>query len=204
MSTRPTHLVMAALLLASACSRKPEPEADTSPRPVSSPPSSVPQPTVAPPRPATGPEPVWTDPAGWKRLAPTNPMRKATYKIPAAPSDSEDAEMAVFYFGRDQGGGTDANIERWISQFPDVKPADVKRTERTVNGMKQTMVELEGTYSGSGMPGAATGSKANYRLIGAVVESPVGSYFFKMTGPKKTVESARGSYMTLLDGMKPG
>ena len=53
------------------------------------------------------------------------------------------------------------------------------------------------------MPGAETGSKANYRLIGAVVETPVGSYFFKMTGPKKTVESARGSYMTLLDSMKP-
>jgi hypothetical protein len=127
-------------------------------------------------------------------------MRKATYKIPAAPKDPEDAEMAVFYFGQSEGGGTEANIQRWISQFSDTKPSDVKRSERSSNGMKQTIVEVEGTYA-SGMPGQQATPKTNYRLIGAVVETPAGSYFFKLTGPKHTVDGARGAYMTLLDSV---
>jgi hypothetical protein len=146
-------------------------------------------------------EVTWTDPSGWQRIAPSSSMRKATYKIPAAPKDPEDAEMAVFYFGQGEGGGTEANIQRWIGQFSDAKPSDVKRTERSPNGMKQTIVEVEGTYSG-GMPGQQSAPKSNYRLIGAVVETPAGSYFFKLTGPKKTVDNARGAYMTLLDSVQ--
>jgi len=146
---------------------------------------------------------VWTDPVGWQRIAPSSSMRKATYKIPAAGKDPEDAEMAVFYFGPTEGGDTESNIRRWITQFPDVKPADVKRTERTSNGMKQTLVEVEGTFSGSGMPGSSSTPKPNFRLIGAVVETPAGKYFFKMTGPKKTVQGARDAYLALLDSVRP-
>jgi len=51
-------------------------------------------------------------------------MRKATYRVPA--KDGEDAEMAVFYF-KGEGGSTEANIQRWIGQFPDAKPSEVKR-----------------------------------------------------------------------------
>lgn len=130
-------------------------------------------------------------------------MRKASYKVPAAAKDRDDGEMAVFYF-RGEGGSTEANIQRWISQFPDAKPADIKRSQRTVGGMSQTIVEVEGTYA-SGMPGAAASTpKAGYRLIGAVVETPAGPYFFKLTGPKTTVESARGAFLTMLDSVKAG
>jgi hypothetical protein len=130
-------------------------------------------------------------------------MRKATYKVPAAPKDPEEGEVAVFYF-RGEGGSTEANIQRWINQFSDAKPADTKRSQRTVNGMSQTIVEVEGTYS-SGMPGgppSAATPKPQFRLIGAVVETPAGPYFFKLTGPKKTVEAARGTFFTLLDSVK--
>jgi hypothetical protein len=184
----------------SGCSRKAEPDANSS-----APPKSSAAAASAPGKPASPPssahEVSWTDPTGWQRVAPSSSMRKATYKIPAAPKDPEDAEMAVFYFGQGEGGGTEANIQRWIGQFADVKPSDVKRVERTPNGMKQTVVEVEGTYSG-GMPGQQSAPKTNYHLIGAVVETPAGSYFFKLTGPKKTVDSARGAYLTLLDSVK--
>jgi hypothetical protein len=127
-------------------------------------------------------------------------MRKATYRVPAAPNDSEDGEMAVFYF-RGEGGSTEANIQRWISQFSDVLPSEVKRTQRNAGGLQQTLVEVEGTYA-SGMPGQPASPKPHYRLLGAVIETPVGPYFFKLTGPKKTVESARGAYLTMLDSIR--
>ena len=200
MSQIPLSVLMLSLALA-GCSRKAEPDAA---------PSEPAKPSVAagsatPSKPPSAPtslhEVTWTDPPGWQRIAPSSSMRKATYKIPAAPKDPEDAEMAVFYFGQGEGGATEANIQRWIGQFADVKPSDVKRVERTPSGMKQTIVEVEGTYSG-GMPGQQSAPKPNYRLIGAVVETPAGSYFFKLTGPKKTVDGARGAYLTLLDSIK--
>jgi hypothetical protein len=143
---------------------------------------------------------VWTDPAGWQKTASPSAMRKATYKVPPAPKDTEEGEMAVFYF-RGEGGSTEANIQRWLNQFPDAKPDSVKRTRREVNGLSQTIVEVEGTYS-SGMPGGPATPKSGYRMIAAVVETGSGPYFFKLTGPKKTVESARGAFMTLLDTVK--
>jgi hypothetical protein len=129
-------------------------------------------------------------------------MRKATYKVPAAPKDAEDGELAIFYF-RGEGGGVEPNIQRWINQFSDAKPTDAKRSQRTVSGMNQTIVEVEGTYAGGGMPGGPPASpKPQYRLIGAVVETPAGPYFFKLTGPKKTVEAAKASFFALLDSVK--
>src|SRR5262249_18725390 len=136
-------------------------------------------------------------------LPPSSPMRKATYKVPPAAGDSEEGEVAVFYF-KGEGGSTEANIQRWIGQFSDAKPADAKRSQRNVGGMIQTIVEVEGTYSG-GMPGMApspAAAKPHFKLIGAVVETPAGPYFFKLTGPKKTVDGARSTFMTLLDSVK--
>ena len=62
----------------------------------------------------------WTVPAGWGAHPPRQ-MRVATYLVPAASGDAEGGECAVFYFGNDQGGGVDANIERWVAQFEDAK-----------------------------------------------------------------------------------
>ena len=50
-----------------------------------------------------------------------------------------------------------------------------------------------------GRPGASE----NFGLLGAVVESPSGKYFFKLTGPSKTVASAKAGFEQLLDSMKP-
>ena len=129
-------------------------------------------------------------------------MRKATYVIPKTKGDTEDGELAVFYFGQNMGGSVDANLERWIKQFTDADPKQVKRDERSSNGLLQHTVEIaSGTYE-SGMPGAPAGAKTNYALIGAIVETPVGNYFFKLTGPKKTIHEARPKFFELLDSIK--
>jgi len=60
----------------------------------------------------------WSIPGGWSEHPPRQ-MRAATYVVPAASGDAEGGECAVFYFGNDQGGSIDANIERWVAQFGD-------------------------------------------------------------------------------------
>jgi hypothetical protein len=190
-----------ALALA-ACSRTPqEPDARGNVAvPSVAPLSTPPQVQMAPGSAASARDIVWNDPPGWSRTTPSSAMRKASYKVRHAPKDAEDVEVAVFYFGG-EGGGTEANIQRWIGQFSGAKPGDTKRTERTINSMKQTVVEVEGTY-GSGMPGGEATPKTGFRLLGAVVETPKGNYFFKMTGPKDSVAAARDAFFGMLDSVR--
>jgi hypothetical protein len=145
---------------------------------------------------------TWLDPASFKRVPPSNPMRKASYVVPHADGDAEDGELTVFYFGPGQGGSIDANVDRWVKQFGDVKPGDVRRADREANGLRQHTVELDsGTFS-SGMPGGSAKAKNDYGLVGGIVETPSGAYFFKLTGPAKTVKQAKPEFYKLLDSIK--
>lgn len=129
-------------------------------------------------------------------------MRKATYVIPRTEGDSEDGELAVFYFGQASGGSVDANMDRWIQQFSGVQKSDIRREQRSKNGLLQHTIEIpHGTFA-SGMPGAPATSKPDYALLGAIVETPLGNYFFKLTGPKRTVAAARERFYTFLDGVQ--
>jgi hypothetical protein len=147
---------------------------------------------------------TWLDPPSFKRVPPSNPMRKASYVVPHAEGDAEDGELTVFYFGPGQGGSIDANVDRWVKQFGDVKPGDVRRADREANGLRQHTVELDsGTFS-SGMPGGSNKPKNDYGLVGGIVETPSGAYFFKLTGPAKTVKQAKPEFYKLLDSIKTG
>ncbi len=143
---------------------------------------------------------TWTDPPGWTRVGRTSPMRAATYKIPLATGDEGAGEMAVFYFGPGQGGDIDGNVERWAKQFGKTL-ADVKRTNREVNSLKQHVVEIpKGDFS----PGMMGGGKTmkDFAMLAAIVQAPSGSYFFKLTGPEKSVAAQRDAFYEMLDSIK--
>ena len=131
-------------------------------------------------------------------------MRLATYTIPAAAGDSDSGECGVYYFGQGQGGSVEANMTRWIGQFQSKEPA--KREQRTVHGLKVTTVDVSGAYSGMGGPNAPAGAppKAGYRLLGAIVEGPQGSVFFKFTGPAKAVAQNQAAFEKMLASIGPG
>jgi hypothetical protein len=129
----------------------------------------------------------WTPPSTWKAQAP-KPMRAATYTI-------DDAECIVNYFGPGQGGPVDANVKRWIGQLQGGE-ANAKTAKRTIKGLNVTTVDVSGTYSGMG--GTA---KPGYRLVGAIVEAPQGSVFFKLTGPAKTVAANQAKFETMLNSI---
>lgn len=150
---------------------------------------------------------TWTAPTQWKTGEP-RAMRVVTYKIAAAKGDTEDAECAVHFFGEGQGGAVDLNLQRWMGQFeqPDgKKSADVAKTQKkTVNGLSVTLVDVSGTYTGAGGPMSMTPpvKKPGYRLLGAIVEGPQGSVFFKLTGPAKTVAAAKAEFDKLIGSLK--
>jgi hypothetical protein len=133
-------------------------------------------------------------PEGWVVETPTSEMRRAQYKLPKVEGDGEDGLVVLYYFGPGQGGTTDANIERWVNQVkqPDGSPSkDKAKTETmTVNGLKVTTVDVVGNYAGGmSTDSAPKDNKSIYRLRGAVIETPKGSYFVKLTGTRKNCRS---------------
>src|SRR5438876_8810802 len=56
-------------------------------------------------------------PDGWVSAQPSSKMRVAQFKLPKAEGDNEDGELVLYYFGANQGGTAEANIDRWISQI---------------------------------------------------------------------------------------
>jgi hypothetical protein len=203
-------LIALSLVALGGCDKKtPEPVSSAPLPPAPASPFLSAAPKIATPVPAgsADQEPLhitWLDPPSFKRVPPSNPMRKASYVVPHAEGDTDDGELTVFYFGPGQGGSIDANVDRWVKQFGDVKPGDVRRADREANGLRQHTVELDsGTFS-SGMPGGSAKAKSEYGLVGGIVETPSGAYFFKMTGPSKTVKKATPEFYKLLDSIKTG
>jgi hypothetical protein len=145
-------------------------------------------------------------PAGWKPVATSSSMRVAQFALPRAAGDPADAELVVYYFGG-SGGTVEANIERWLGQMqqPDGKPSSAvaKRESRTIDTMKVTLVDVSGTYIAEMTPGAAERhNSANFRLRAAVIETPNGPYFIKLTGPAKTIAASEKAFAAFLASLK--
>jgi len=116
--------------------------------------------------------------------------------------------MVVFYFPG-QGGSVQSNIDRWVGMFAKADGSsasgDAKTEKKTVNGLNVTTVDVEGVYTNQSMGPMAgsSGPKSDYRMLAAIVETPGGPWFFKLTGPKQTVEKWKGSFDEFVQTIKP-
>ena len=146
-------------------------------------------------------------PKGWVSKTPASSMRVAEFVLAKAPGDAEDATVTVYFFGG-QGGSVQANLDRWIGQMaqPDGKPSkDVAKTSnmQTATGLKVSLVDVSGTYVAEVTPGSTERlNKPGFRQIAAVVETPDGPYFVKLTGPAGTVAKWKDSLDAFLKSLR--
>ncbi len=137
----------------------------------------------------------WSVPAGWQSGAP-QPMRAASYSIPAAPG-AEAGGCGVFFFGKGQGGSVDENIKRWTAQFEGASAP--KTSDQKINGLAVHRIEVSGTYLAPAGPAMQSqGKKPGWLLYGAIVEAPDGLVFFKSVGPAATMHKAQPQIEELL------
>lgn len=109
------------------------------------------------------------------------------------------ADAIFYFFGQGQGGGTQANVDRWLNAFEEPKDKRQSKVEsKTIGSTKVTFVESEGTYK-SGMPGGPTTPKPRTKLLGAIVESANGNVFVRMTGPVATVKAADADFRKMIE-----
>lgn len=138
-------------------------------------------------------------PEGWQSETPSSSMRMAQANVPGA---AGDAQLAVFFFGPGQGGGVEANIERWIGQMEAAPGAEAERSSFEAGGLSIHTVALDGTLLPAGFGMGPSEPQPGSSLLGAVVEGPGGPWFFKMTGPAATIDAAQPAFMDMLNALK--
>lgn len=179
-----------ALAIGASCNKTGEPDRSAAPPSASSD-------TARDTAPAGPAEVAYEAPAAWTKAGNPSPMRKATFHVPRAAGDPEDGELSV----SQAGGSIDQNVQRWAGQFGR-QLGDVKRADRSAAGLRVTVVQILGPYTGMAMPGgAATGAKPGYALLGAIVETSPPT-FFKLIGPERTVMAAQPDFDKLIASLR--
>lgn len=147
---------------------------------------------------------AWTAPASWIEETPSSAMRRAQYRIPPDPADSEGGECAVFYFGAGQGGDVQGNVERWTGQFTtaDGGPAQAKVSEVATPEVQVTRVEVSGTYHPTAMGGGSSAPRPGYMLLGAIVPGAEANWFIRCSGPETTLGRNRSQFDGLVGSLR--
>lgn len=144
-------------------------------------------------------------PKEWAEKPVTSSMRAAQFTL--SDKAGEQAELVVFYFGEGGAGGVEANLDRWLGQVsqPDGKSSkDVAKIEKLkIAGQDATIVSVAGRLTTSQMPGGPPPvDMPDAMLLGGIVGSPAGPYYFKLTGSKKTIEAHAAKFRAMLTSMK--
>jgi len=176
--------------------------------PVTSRGTQVPMTVPAPPLPAgagasdgkiLAPGAVFEIPAGWQSETPSSSMRLAQL---VAPGSLGPGQMAVFYFGAGGGGGVEDNLQRWVGQMDVAAGTTPERGTFPVGPFNVSWIAVDGTLKGGTMGGPSQDTPGS-TLLGAVVEGEQGPYFFKLTGPSKTIAEQREAFLQMLRSARP-
>jgi hypothetical protein len=151
---------------------------------------------------------AFTAPEGWIAETPSSPVRKAQFKLPHQGTDTEDAKLVVYLFGKNEGGSVEDNFQRWAGEYeqPDGrKSSDVAvRSTRKVNGMDVSEIDIKGTCVAETAPGSGQRTrKESWRTLAAIVQSDHGSYFVKMMGPAATIGNWEPSFRKYVSSATP-
>ncbi len=130
----------------------------------------------------------------WKSQQVTSSMRAGQLTYDHADENLKDVDLVIYFFGAGQGGGTQANIDRWIGQFEGAP--ETKIEEKEMNGKTVTFLTAKGTYKES-MGGPFSGNSTpqnDYIMLAAILPSSQGDVFLKLTGPSDSVEALKEDF----------
>lgn len=141
---------------------------------------------------------TFSAPKAFTAEEPSSRMRKAQFSVGKGDAAGE---ITFFHFGA-RSGGIDANVQRWFRSFKEgADEINAKQEKAKAGEIPVTIVSANGTFM-SGPPLGEKVPKANYALLGAIVESKEGAIFVKFTGPKATVDANAKAFRTMVTGAK--
>lgn len=146
-------------------------------------------------------------PKGWMEEKPSSNMRLTQFKLPKAEGDTEDAELAVFFFKGDSGT-VDANLERQVKKFkaPEGKDKVDSKVEKVkVGGLDATYQDITGTFLSKFppfAPNAKITEKTNHRQLYVIMKTDDGDYYLQLLGGAKTIEKHKKDFDAMLKNFK--
>ncbi len=132
----------------------------------------------------------------WIRQQPRSSMRAAQFLYDHEDEALKDVELVLFYFGKGQGGNKQANIDRWVGQF-DGTPT-VEQKDEEMEGKTITLLEAKGTYMDGPPFGGNKTPRPDYTMLAAIMPSPEGDVFLKMTGPNDSMAAAKEAFLAFV------
>ena len=137
-------------------------------------------------------------PADWTQKPVTSSMRAADFVLPAKPG--AEAELVIYYFGPNGAGSVQDNLDRWVGQFS--QPTGKPKIEQTkLAGQDASIVSVTGHFSSEAMGATEAVDKSDQSLLGAIVASPNGPYYFKLVGAKATVAANEAKFRDMLKSL---
>lgn len=133
-------------------------------------------------------------PAGWTELAPTQ-FRDINFSV----GSDGDMECYVTILPGD-GGGVTINANRWRGQFnatPYTEEEVKNLPDVTIMGHPAKVLNFVGEFKGMGQADA----KPDWRLIGALIQSPDALITIKMTGPDTKLMPQLNSFAGFVDSL---
>jgi len=131
-------------------------------------------------------------PTGWKPVAPYSDEYVLQLEIQPLDGDPEAGTVLISFHGADDEIDVQSYINRWYGQIiarggrPTVETA--RHEEFYHNGLDIHLIRFSGTFRQSRLRGDPEDSrKPNWMHLSAVVRTPGGPWFFRGTGPKRTM-----------------
>ncbi len=140
-------------------------------------------------------------PSAWKTAKPRSAMIQKQLTIAPTEGDKTPAELTISAIGGG-GGGVEANIKRWQSQFKDEDGKEAKIEQKTVKGKNVDIIRAETAGHYFPPPFTRLPDQPNFRLVGAIVQAGGTGYYLKLIGPDKTVKANTEAFDKLLASVK--
>lgn len=143
-----------------------------------------------------------TPPAAWKQKElPPNSMRSATFALPKADNDPDDADLGLFVFSGG-AGAPKQNLDRQLGKFLDEGRA-VKDGKVMVGPVEATYQDVSGTFKKRPSPMSTEFKPVpDYRQLYVLFEKDGKQFYMTLLGPKATVEKHKKDFEGWLKSFK--
>jgi hypothetical protein len=144
-------------------------------------------------------------PKEWKLKEPASRIIAYEFAAPKVGDDKEDGRF-LFWAAGAVGGTAQMNIDRWYGQFTQDDGSDTKKRgkveKKSIASQTVHLVDISGTYKEPRGPMAQTVSRKDYRMLGAIIETPRSILFLKFYGPKRTIAENEKAFRQMIEEMK--
>jgi hypothetical protein len=132
-------------------------------------------------------------PAGWTRMSKPVELSVASFTV----GEGDKAVIITVSRFPGEGGGATANVNRWRDKvgLEPLKPEQIKDMPTlTVDGEKAIYVDVASPKD----------KKDPKRILGAIADRGIMTWFFKMQGPPEQVEQQKTAFETFIQSVKFG